>query len=86
MDGTAMKITVYEFINDNRDQYRGLVKVGVVSWLLERDMSLYEDYQKEVKLTGSPTQAASNTGEKFKISERSVFRIVEKYSREVPQI
>lgn len=81
-----MSTTVFEFLNFNREQYRGLVKVGVVSWLLERDLSLYEYYQKELTETKSSLQAASNTGEKFKISDRSVFRIIEKYSRTITEI
>ena len=81
-----MKITVYEFLNDKRDQYRALVQTGTVSWMLERNMELYEYFNNELKQTGSKMQAANNTGERFKVCERTVFNVIEKLSQEVPQV
>jgi hypothetical protein len=81
-----MVMTVYEFLNTNRRQYRKLVSVGVVSWLLERDLNLYETYQRELSRSGSKMQAASQAAHDFKISERAVFTIVKKYSQEITEV
>lgn len=81
-----MKITVFEFMNENREQYRKLAKVGVVSFLLERDMNLFERYNSEYDRTGSKMQAATTCCEQFKVSERTVFYVVEKMSKEITQI
>jgi hypothetical protein len=81
-----MKITVYEFVNENRQQYRELARVGIVSGLLERDLQLYEMFQRELTETQSRMQATSRAAESFKISERQVITIVKKYDGEITQI
>ena len=86
MDERKMKITVYEFVNENRKQYRELARVGIVSGLLERDLQLYEMFQRELSATQSRMQATSRAAESFKISERQVITIVKKYDGEITQI
>ena len=81
-----MKITVFEFFNENREQYKQLVKAGAVSWLLERNMELFEYYNKQYKETGSKMLASSITSERFKVSERTVGYVVEKMNKEITQI
>ncbi len=81
-----MEMTVYEFWNSNRDQYRKMIRMGALSCLLERDLSLFERFNQEYEHTKSRMQAASIVAAEFKVSERSVFRVVDKYSKEVPVI
>lgn len=86
MDEHPQDMTVYDFWNSNRQQYRIMIRLGALSCLLERDLSLYERYEQEYERTQSRMQSASITAAEFKISERSVFRVVDKYSREVPMM
>lgn len=78
-----MKLTIYHHVKENLQELKRLEKVGIVSFLLERDIELYEDFHRIAKETGSRMQAASETGEKYKIGECMVFRIVKKYSQTI---
>ena len=78
-----MKITVYHYVKENISILKPVEKAGLISFLLERDLELYEDFHRIAKETGSKMQAASEVGEKYKISECQVFRVVKRLGQQI---
>lgn len=78
-----MKITVYHYVKENISILKPVEKAGLISFLLERDLELYEDFHRVLKDTGSKMQAASEVSEKYKISECQVFRVIKRYKQPI---
>jgi len=79
----AEEITTYKLLNklESFSGFKELIKRGIipVNWV-EYKM-IYEFHKMELKrLNGAKRQAKTNTAEEFKISERSVYLILEKMS------
>lgn len=57
---------------------RTLIKKGLIPWTIARDRDIFNAYDIYIKMGESETDAKEKTAEDFKISSRTVYRIVKK--------
>ena len=73
----------YQLISklEKLDYFNELLKQGVLpsNWLTYKD--IYEFYLEEKKVTKKRKQRITNVAEKFRVSERSVYLIIQKMER-----
>jgi hypothetical protein len=65
-------------------KYKPLLHVGAISLKINNDFEIYVLYLKELETEPRKTQAAFNISVTQKLSERSVWRAIEKMTEEIP--
>ena len=76
-------MTLFEYITRNIDTVKTLVKVGAVPCSMIRYLSIYTRYNYWTKQGHYRSHAVAFTAEEMKITERSVYNVIERMEGEV---